>query len=216
MLQRQIERLKSGLHNYPVIVSTSAEPADDPISELCAVLNVPVFRGSLEDVALRLRNTALTFDLTHIVRVGGDDPLADPDCCMQLVEMNLTANLDFIFASHKRGWPYGTSSDLVSLRALEAIVSETTDSTHREHTLPYLLENGVKFNSAWLLSPEKIRNSNARLSVDFAEDFDIVSKVFTHFDGLSESFSTAEILGFLNENPAVRDRNAYLQSGFTI
>lgn len=214
MLQRQIERLKKGLREWPLIVSTSRDQADDAIEQLCFDLNVPVFRGSLKDVAKRLRDTARAFSLTHIVRVGGDDPLADPDCCRRMIEVNETANLDFIFASHKRGWPYGTTSDLVSLHALEEVVDQTNSSIHREHTLPYLHENTEKFRTTWVLSPERIRASDVRLSVDFAEDFSIVSEVFEHFESSSDSFSTSEILSFLNRNPGVKERNSKVQSGF--
>ena len=106
MLFRQLDRLNN-MTNIPVVVVTSNHISDDPIESMCVSNGFTFFRGELDDVLSRFISSAVFHDITHIIRVGGDDPLIDPDACEFLQEEHKAFGGDYLYASNRDGWPYG-------------------------------------------------------------------------------------------------------------
>ena len=78
VMQHVYDRLLHCSSISRIIVATSASPEDDPIAELFSSLDVPVFRGSLEDPLDRYYQAACTYGASNILRVMADCPLLDP------------------------------------------------------------------------------------------------------------------------------------------
>ena len=213
MLQRQIERLKNKL-DYPVVVATSHHPSDDPIEVLCKNLNTEIYRGSLDNVVSRFFNCSVEMGFTHIIRVGGDDPLIDPQCCLDLIRLNKESNSDFIFASNSDGWPYGCAAEMISLETLKKILNQTNDPFCLEHTIPYIFDHPSSFKILRALAPKEYQNKSLTLSVDYMEDFLLVETVFKKLLLKNEFFSMKDIIDLFNANPELREINKGLHSGF--
>ncbi|HEX4698239.1 MAG TPA: acylneuraminate cytidylyltransferase, partial [Actinomycetes bacterium] len=70
ILDHHLDRLvAAGLIVY---VATTDRVADDPIADLALRRDVPVFRGSENDVLSRFAGCARTYDLDVVVRVTSD------------------------------------------------------------------------------------------------------------------------------------------------
>lgn len=178
MLQRQIERLRAGVGDLPVLVATSKEFSDDPIESLCKDLGTLCFRGPLNDVMQRFILCAKANGLTHIVRVGGDDPLIDPLCCIELVSIHRGRPYDFMYASNREGWPYGCAAELISVAALERIHATTKEQLYLEHTVPYFFDNPEEFNILKVRAPEALCRPEWAFTVDYPQDMELVRAVF--------------------------------------
>lgn len=213
MLQKQIERLKNGT-NLPVFVATSDQNSDDEIEELCKKLGVVCFRGSLNNLVLRFLDCANSNNLTHLIRVGGDDPLIDPNCCEELVKVSKKNNYEFIYASNDNGWPYGCAAEMISTKALQRILSNTDNPFYLEHTIPFILENPDLFHSHRLLGPAGFQNLEIMLSVDYEKDFELVKKVFEKCSEKNEFFTMKEIVCLLQSSPKLKEINKGLHKGF--
>ena len=213
MLQRQIERLKNSL-NYPVIVATSDDPSDDAIEALCKNINTKIYRGSLNNVVSRFFNCSKEMGFTNIIRIGGDDPLIDPECCLELIKLNKEFNYDFIFASNSNGWPYGCAAEMISFKTFSRILDETNNPFYLEHTIPYIFDNLNSFKTLRALGPKEYQNQNLTLSVDFKEDFLLVKKVFNELIFKNEFFSMQDIIDLFINKPQLRKINEGLHSGF--
>ncbi|HPS41980.1 MAG TPA: hypothetical protein PK040_05200, partial [Anaerolineaceae bacterium] len=50
MLERMIERVRRAQTLNEVVVATTLDPSDERIASFCKRMNIPVFRGSLQDV----------------------------------------------------------------------------------------------------------------------------------------------------------------------
>ena len=85
MLLRQLQRIKNGVNDIEIICVTSNDKSDDPIEELCSKNNFNFFRGSLNNVLQRYIDAADEFKIKNIIRIGGDDPLADYNSIIELV-----------------------------------------------------------------------------------------------------------------------------------
>lgn len=214
MLQRQIERLHAGIGEMPLIVATSEHPSDDPIEALCSKLGIPCFRGPLNDVMLRFILCARAHGLSHLVRVGGDDPLADPNCCLELVRLHRRDTYDFMYASNREGWPYGSAAELISVEALERIHAATDKSVYLEHTIPYFFDHPDEFRILKVRSPEGLRRPELAFTVDYPEDMELVRAVFRELRDEGGYFPLVRVIRLMDEKPALRAINAHLHEGF--
>jgi spore coat polysaccharide biosynthesis protein SpsF len=214
MLQRQIERLRAGVGDMPVMVATSEAPSDEPIEALCERLGTPCFRGPLNDVMLRFIQCAKKHGLTHVVRVGGDDPLIDPDCCKELVRLHKEKPYDFIYASNRDGWPFGCAAELISVAALERIHAATQEPLYLEHTIPYFFHQPEQFEMLRVHAPAALNRPDWAFTVDYPEDLELVRRVFRELRSEGDHFPLSRVIRLIEENPQIRAINRHLHDGF--
>lgn len=214
MLQRQLERLRAGVGDMPIAVATSVDPADDAIEQLCRRVGVPCFRGPLNDVMLRFIEAGRAHGFTHIIRVGGDDPLIDPACCLALRDSHDADPADFIYASHRDGWPYGTAAELIAIDALERIHAGTDKPLYLEHTIPYFFDHPLEFRMRKEMSPEALHRPDLAFTVDQPEDMELMRCIFRELKSEGEFFPLRRVIRLMDEKPAIRAINAHLHEGF--
>ena len=75
--------LKSELIDKAIIV-TSKSKSDDIIESICKKKNIPVFRGSLNNVLKRYYECSKKNQLNDVVRITSDCPLIDPNIITKL------------------------------------------------------------------------------------------------------------------------------------
>ena len=214
MLCRQVNRLKKFIPSIPIIVATSEDSSDDEIEKMCKKNDISCFRGPLENVILRFIKCSEKYDLDYIIRVGGDDPLIDPDCCKSLISENEKENIDFIYASCKTGWPYGAAAELIKVEALKKINASTDESFYREHTIPYFFDNPESFKIKKLNSPNQIRRPDYFFTVDFPEDLELVRKIFSKLLHIGDYFPFIKVIDLIDKNPHYLEINKKFHSGF--
>ncbi len=214
MLLRQLERLKKGLKIEKLLVATSEDPSDDPIEELCTSYNFLCYRGSLNDVISRFIGAAQYHNIDYIIRVGGDDPLIDWECCNHLYELNQQEPHDLLFASHRKGWPYGCAAELISRKSLEVINRKTNKKEYLEHTTPYYYDHPNEFKILPVEVPYEICPQDYSFTVDYEEDLSFIKKIFSRLIDKGEFFSIQEVIKLLKKEPKIRDLNKHLHSGF--
>ena len=71
-----IEKIKKS-NKIDIIVSTSKKKEDDTLVKLLLKNKIKFFRGSLNNVAKRLYETAISKDQKFFLRVSADSPLID-------------------------------------------------------------------------------------------------------------------------------------------
>ena len=213
MLQRQIERISNNI-DIPLIVATSIEEDDDQIEFLCNKIGIKCFRGDLNNVVQRFLSCAKKYEFSHIIRVGGDDPLIDPFCCYELMQLHKKTYKDFLYASNDDGWPYGCAAELISIEALEKIIKSTNKDYYLEHTIPFMLDNPSMINILRVEGPENYQNQNLALSVDYIEDFLLVERIFKELLIHDQFFTMQQIINLLNNKPEIREINKGLHKGF--
>jgi len=214
MLFRQADRLMHMMQEIPIIIATSDEDSDNPIQLMCNDYGIRCFRGSLDNVMGRFISCADEYNLDFIVRVGGDDPLIDPECCKSLISAHKKENYDFLYASNKEGWPYGAAAELISVKKLKEAHKKTTSSFYREHTIPYFFDNSENFNMKRVIAPSHICRPNYFLTVDFPEDLELIRKIFKHLKSCGDYFSFKKVIDLIDQNPELLEINQHLHEGF--
>jgi len=214
MLLRQLRRLRTGLEVAKLVVATSVDPSDDQIEQLCKVNGFECFRGPLDDVMLRFIRCGQEYDIDFIIRVGGDDPLIDPQCCNHLMELHSHEPYDFMYASNREGWPYGCAAELISLTSLEQIHAKTSNALYLEHTIPYFFDYSDEFTILKVKAPAKIHRPNYYFSVDYRDDLEFVRTIYRELSSEGDYFPLSKIIQLIDENPELRNMNSHLHSGF--
>lgn len=214
MLQRQTERLRKGIGDLPLIIATSDDRSDDTLEDFCRKQGIACFRGSLRDVMLRFIVCAREHGITHVVRVGGDDPLIDPDCCTELVRLHREDPADFLYASHREGWPYGCAAELIAIAALERIHDVTDETLYLEHTIPYFFDHPEAFSIRKVQSPHKLCRPDLAFTVDFPEDLELIRAVFHELRHEGDFFPLERVIRMMDDKPAIKTINQHLHTGF--
>lgn len=213
MLAYQINRLKSyGIEN--IIVATTNEQNDDITEEIARKNNVKCFRGSENDVMKRYYDCALENNIKIIIRVGGDDPLIDPNGIKILYNTyKENSSYDLIYTSHKNGWIYGTAAELFTFKSLEKAVKLSKDKIEREHIIPYYKNNSLR--KMELNSSKEISREDIYLSVDYQEDLDLIEQIIRYFTEIGKRYSfTQDELIKLYDSGKLIINNKHLHSGF--
>lgn len=214
MLEYQIKRLKNfGINN--IIVATSEEKQDDITEKIVFDNGIKCFRGSENDVMNRFYECALKYNIDIIIRVGGDDPLIDPNGIKALYNSyKENLNSDLIYTSHEDGWIYGTAAELFTFESLKKANSLSVDKVEREHVIPYY-KNNNSMSKIKLNAPHEIKRKDIYLSVDYQEDLDLIEQILRYFSTENKRYSfTQQELIELYDSGKLSINNKHLHSGF--
>ncbi len=121
-----------------VVVATSVEPYDTRIADHLERVGIPVVRGPLDDVLARFVMATADLDPTdRVVRLTGDNPIADADLVHELLDaMDASGNaygrvdVDQV--------PEGLGAEGFLVGDLRRAAASATASYDREHVTPWL------------------------------------------------------------------------------
>jgi spore coat polysaccharide biosynthesis protein SpsF len=201
MLGMMIERLKHARTIDGIVVATTLNHDDDPIVKLAEESGIDYFRGSEEDVLARVLGAARHFDADVIVETTGDCPLLDPAVVDKVVADFRMGGADFVSNNLVYTIPRGMDVRVFSTEKLAEIDRITKDPADREHVSLYFWEHPEKYrlrNVTTDLPPEVAK---LRLTVDTAEDFELIRRIYEALYAESVIFSLADILTLLEGNP---------------
>jgi spore coat polysaccharide biosynthesis protein SpsF len=214
MLLCQLRRLKFGLKVSKLIVATSKEASDNSVGKLCHDYGFDCFRGPLNDVMNRFILCAKQYKIKYIIRVGGDDPLIDPECCNTLMTLHKQKPYDFMYASNREGWPYGCAAELIDVKALKIIHSKTAEPHYLEHTIPYFFDHHEEFSILKVRAPQDINRPDYYFTVDYPEDLELMRTIFRKLKKKGDYFSLKNVIELMDGNPELRKINSHLHHGF--
>lgn len=201
MLERQIERVRRARSLDRLAIATSTDPSDDPIEALAHDLGLDCHRGSLEDVLDRFYQAALAYRPSHIVRLTGDCPLADPTLIDRVVQTCVDGGCDYASNTLEPSWPDGLDAEAMRFEALAAAALEAALPSEREHVTAYMYKHPERFKLCGIRADRDL--SALRWTVDEPEDFSFISRVYEALYPAKPAFDTADVLALLDANPEV-------------
>jgi len=207
MLARQLERVARCAALDQLIVATSKEETDDPIESLCQSVSVRCYRGSLDDVLDRFYQCAHSAEASHVVRLTGDCPLADPNLIAELVDFYREQDADYASNCRPPTLPDGLDAEVFSIAALDAAWRESVDPYEREHVVPFILRRPERFatiNWKW-----KDDLSDLRWTVDELEDFEFVTRVYEYLFHKTPNFDLNDVLMLIQQHPQLKEINGH-------
>ncbi|QNH64144.1 glycosyltransferase family protein [Hymenobacter sediminicola] len=208
LLHYHVARLQaSGL---PLYIATTANATDDPLAAFAETYALPCTRGDEHDVLSRYRQCAAQHELDVIVRVTSDCPLLDGEVLFQGVRDYLQANDSRLYLSNvlDRTFPRGFDFEVFSRELLEEAFTQATLPSDREHVTPYIHQNRsgrVRFRH--ITRPTD--RSHYRLTVDTAEDFELVRQLIETYG--AATLSAEGLIELLDQHPELAALNAHIE-----
>ncbi len=140
-----IERVRDGLGSAPVVLVTSVHPTDDPLAAYARTLDVPVFRGPLDDVFGRFRAALDVHPCTFVMRVCCDSPLLLPTMVRDMAQIAREGAFDVVTTTHPRTFPSGQNVEVIRTRTMLAIHPGELDAHDREHVTRFFYRHPMRF-----------------------------------------------------------------------
>lgn len=211
LLGRMIERLKMIKHPARLIIATSCEENDDIIASEAAKLQVPCYRGDLNNLLERHYQAAKLMDADIVLKIPSDCPLIDPRIIDEVLDYYFAnpAKYDYVSNLHPATFPDGNDVEIMTMDCITRARNEATRQLELEHTTPYVWENPDKFsigNVSW--SNGKDYSMSHRFTIDYQEDFEFIRTVFEELYPVKPDFSCDDILKLLDEKPAIYELNS--------
>lgn len=198
VLEHVIRRSSAAMLVDRVVVATTELPEDDQVALWCGDHSVPCIRGSSEDVLSRYLQAVDTFPCANVIRITADCPLIDPGILDALLCLHDSRCCDYTANVIPPTFPVGFDAEVIKANVLQQVGKLAVLTSHREHVTLYIRENLEKFATANLSFGQNFEN--IRLTLDRAEDYQVLQAIFAHFASGSELFSFYQILLFLEQN----------------
>lgn len=146
---RLIEHVIQGVkdNEMPIVLCTSERKIDDPLIKIAEYNNVKLFRGSLENVYLRMVEASQENGFDYIFRFNGDSPVVLKELISIAKKLVIKDNsIDIVSNIISRSFPYGISLELIKVSTFLNLYSDNLTRNHLEHPTKILYENLDKLN----------------------------------------------------------------------
>ncbi len=174
----QLERVyESASHSKKmdkITVATSTESSDDLIALKLADLDIPCFRGDLNNVLERFYLAAVHYKAEHIVRITADNPLTDGALIDTLICEYEANGADYAILKDA---PYGLSAEVFSFSFLEKAYNSATSEHEKEHVTPYIRQHGKVLESP---APAPYNRPELCVTVDTLDDYIKMQRFYLH------------------------------------
>jgi len=199
MITRQLERLQRAQLVDKIVVATSNDPSDDNLSNVIEAMNIPVVRGSLNDVLGRFIQVIDEFNPDVIVRITADCPLISPQVVDGVIQLFHDSNADYASNTLTPTFPDGLDVEVCKVEALRKINQISTDDFEREHVTLGIYRRPELFSLRNFENPEDY--SFLRWTVDTPADLDFVRGVYQELFKSTPNFDMEEVLAYLKLHP---------------
>jgi spore coat polysaccharide biosynthesis protein SpsF len=211
LLFRMIERLKQSKYLAKIIIATSSEPTDDAIEQEANLMDVPCFRGSLDNLLDRHYQAALKYEAEIVVKIPSDCPLIDPKIIDKVFDFYFEneGKYDFVSNLHPASFPDGNDVEIMTFDCLKTTWQEASQPFELEHTTPYIWENPKLFSIGNYTSKNRSDLSMLyRFTIDYQEDYEFIKRVFEELYPKNKAFSCGDIIELLDVKPEIFEINA--------
>ena len=196
VLALQLERLQRCKKIDKLVVATSIESSDEPVAKLCEDIGVECYRGNLNDVLKRFKDAADYYQASHVVRLTGDCPLADPELIDRVIALHLSDDYEFTSNIYPRSYPDGLDVEVMTKAVLDLMEEKATCQEDREHVTYYLEKRLEQFKLGNV--SQSVDQSLLRWTLDNEQDLEFIQDVYQSLYPDNPNFTTQDILDYLN------------------
>jgi spore coat polysaccharide biosynthesis protein SpsF len=205
MLWHLVNRVKKSRYVDTLIIAATEDKKDDAIEIFANEYHLGIYRGSEKDIVDRYYNAARKYNADIVVRIWGDCPLIDPEIIDKTIEQFLSYKAEYANNSNPPTFPFGMTIEIYSFNTLERIWKETRDPFFREYPFEYIYANKESFKTVYVKNDVDL--SDIHLTVDYIEDFELITKIFEDLYSEHMVFNMKDILELIDKHPGLRVMN---------
>lgn len=209
ILEHIIDFLKYSRLIDQIIVATTNLPQDDKIEQLTKHLGIACYRGSSTNVLERYYECAKSFKGDLIVRITSDNPLIDPSLIDEVIRICKETQCDYATNYLRPSYPVGYSTcEVFTFEVLRKLYETQQDPLSKEHVTYAIKQNPRLYKIRELLAPSTLARPGWRLTVDYKEDFRLISEIFGHLYKTGSFIRYESVVHLLDTNPSLLKINA--------
>lgn len=210
LLLRIYERVRHSYSTGTVVIAIPTDSSDDPVEQLCIEKDIPVFRGSTNDLLDRHYKAGLIFNADAVVKIPSDCPLIDPKIITRVINYYTAHDdlFDYVSNLHPATYPDGNDVEIMSMKILHNASKNAKKLFEREHTTPFFWENPDQFrigNVKWETGSDF--SMSHRWTIDYYEDYLFIKSIFDELYYQNSAFGINDILKLLNDRPELMKIN---------
>lgn len=207
-LTRLLRRLRRSDQLDGIVLATSTEPADDALEAWARSEGVDFYRGSEDDVLLRVVEAQQMMRSEIVVEITGDCILLDHEIIDLGIVTFLENDCDVLTNTRKLSFPMGADIQVFRLADLEEVARTITDPAVREHVSLYFYEHPERYRVIHMFAPAGWRAPRYRFMLDYPEDLRFITEIYRRLDSIyGEDFGIEEIMRLLKDEPSLVDIN---------
>jgi spore coat polysaccharide biosynthesis protein SpsF (cytidylyltransferase family) len=195
LVVRQIERMARARRVDRIVVSTTTDNLDDALEAVVRREAIAVHRGPPQDELARLAGALAAHPADHVVRVGDDSPLIDPELIDATIDLHLSERADHTTnRSPGAAYPAGQGVEVITADGLRRLAAES--EALRLGNAP---EAPVRWSSLALLAqPDQ---GDVRWTVEGPADYAFVAAIYDALYPANRAFTSADVRALLAERP---------------
>jgi spore coat polysaccharide biosynthesis protein SpsF len=196
-----IERAKQIKNIDEIILCTSPNPQDKPLTETSNKHDISYFLGDEDDVLKRLNDAADLHNLDYFLGITADNPL------FSIYHSNIISNkikntsYDFIKIS---GLPLGAATYGMNVKALKTIC-KAKNIVGTEIWGSFIDRPGL-FDVLTIESKPKYRRPEYRLTLDYTEDYELLNHLYSNIS-YTNTLPLIKVIKYLDKNPNIAEIN---------
>jgi len=211
LLQILVERLRRAPGLDGLVIATTVNASDDPVSALGEKLGVGVFRGSENDVLGRVCGALRASGADVCVEITGDCPLIDPEIVGEALTEFLRTRDDHPYVSNSdphRAVPAGLDVQVFLASALFQLDAATGDSDDREHVSYgfYRPESGDRWRPRFIRHAAGAGAEELLVTLDYPEDYELIRRLHEELSANDPRYSAVDIVRWVRAHPELEAR----------
>lgn len=207
-----VERARKVSDIDNIIIVTGLKEKNQLLIDEIKKLEVDYFCGSEENVLDRFYKASVEFKSDNIIRITADCPLIDFNVINKGLRIFGLNEYDVLSNNRIRTYPHGLEFEIFRSGVLKEAWTDNLslyksyDEFHDVFIPPtkYMLEK-KKFRNFDLLNNTDL--SNMRITLDYPEDLELVTRIYETLYDKNPSFALDEILLLLQKNPLLQTIN---------
>ena len=205
MIYWQIKRILRAKSITKLVVAISEHPSDNILANYLDEIAQEYIRGPLDNVLERFIQANKLYNPQSIVRITGDCPFVMPEIIDSVVSLFNETKFDYVSNVVDLTFPDGLDVEVFKANVLEKLTNYPLSSVEKEHVTLGILNRKDDFIIGNYSNSKNL--SHYRWTVDTAEDFNFVSKIFANFRSSEVAFTFDEIQRFIENNPETNQIN---------
>ena len=196
LISHMLDRIKDARRVNEIIICTSTNSQDDPLKQIAVKEDVICYRGSEDDVLMRLHEAASFHGIEYIVNLTADCPIIDPFFIDSTVDEFEKTNADFI------EWdklPAGQGPLGLKVSALKK-ACDIKNENDTEVWGDYFTKTGL-----FQVHNPEVDNEfifpDLKTTLDYPADYEFFKCIFDELYTPNKVFSLSDIIKLIKEKP---------------
>ena len=209
-----LDRVCACKHIEPAnaIICTTDERSDDALVEAVEAYGAGIFRGATDDIIDRFYAAMKAFDFDAVVQIDGDDPLSATEYMDHTMDRLIAEpHTDIVTV---RNLPLGVATKSFTRTAMEKVIASYQTQQNDTGFIYFFTKTGLCTHvEIDPVGAEHIHES-ARLTLDYEDDLTFLRSIFNVLFKPGIVFGLAEVVEFLNSNPALVAINRHVEAEY--